>query len=346
MINRYEHGDDGYRFAQEIIADFSTNTWNLGPDPKLLSLLQNKLGEIDHYPEVKAESLAELIADNYGLTKNQVLVCNGTVESIFLLAQLYAGKKSRIISPTFSEYEHACEIYKHSISFCGENFINAGLNTESDIFWLCNPNNPSGQLIKAEPLKKLIKNNPQTLFVVDEAYMDFCLEDESLIPSLTSIDNLVILRSMTKNSCLPGLRLGYLLCSANMHKDLSAIKTPWSVNTLAIAAGKYTIAHPRITDTLRLQYHAEARSLANELRALGFEVMPSHTGYFLVKTPLEASVLKKYLIEEHQILVRDASNFRTLSKFHIRVASLGAKRNILLINALKTCVNKHQSALC
>ncbi|MCU4175651.1 pyridoxal phosphate-dependent aminotransferase [Carboxylicivirga sp. N1Y90] len=346
MINRFEHGDDGYQFEQEVIADFSTNTWNLGPDPQLLSVLQEQLNTIGHYPEVKAESLAGLIAESYGLHSNQVLVCNGTIESIFLLAQLYAGKKSRIISPTFSEYEHACEINNHSISFCGENFINAGLNTESDIFWLCNPNNPSGQLIKAEPLRKLIKNNPQTLFVIDEAYMDFCLEDESLISSLQLMDNLVILKSMTKNSCLPGLRLGYLLCSTQLYKRLSAIKSPWSVNALAVAAGKYTISNPRITDTLRLQYHSEARALANELKALGFEVTPSHTGYFLVKTPIESSVLKAHLLEKYHLLIRDAANFRTLSKNHIRVASLGTKRNTLLIDALKMSVKKLQAVSC
>nr|WP_319399369.1 aminotransferase class I/II-fold pyridoxal phosphate-dependent enzyme [uncultured Carboxylicivirga sp.] len=343
MVNRFDHGDDGYKYNREIIADFSTNAWYLGPDPQLLDHLKGQVSIVGKYPEPYAESLVDLLANRYHVSPNCILACNGTIESIFLIARLFAGKKSRIVSPTFSEYEHACSVNNHSITYCGSNFINEDMHTDFDVFWICNPNNPTGRVFKPDTLLSLIKKNPQTVFVIDEAYAEYCMENVTLDSRVGQIENLVVLKSLTKNNCLPGLRLGYMLCHPAMGKRLRAMQAPWSVNSLAITAGKYVINHPRINMEDLIAYHSQARQLSQGLQALGCEVQESSTGYFLVKTPIEASTVKDYLVNEVGVLVRDASNFRTLTPFHIRVAVQTPHKNQLLISGLKMCFSSIKS---
>jgi len=335
--SRFSHGNDVFRYHSEIIADFSTNTWYLGPDKSLLQLVKDEVEDIDNYPEPQAESLTALIADYHHLAPDQVLVCNGTADAIFYIARQYQKESSRIITPTFSEYEHACMINEHEVSFCGANFVAAGMQTPQGLFWLCNPNNPTGQVFDKEVLLDLLKRNPQTLFVIDEAYSDFCIEDISMVSFVGKFKNLLILKSLTKNHCLPGLRLGYILGHQQPLKQIAQQRAPWSVNSLALKAGEYALNHPRITNDELISYIGLSHAFRRELSGInGFEVLTSSTGYFLVKTPMLSSELKTQLVEEHGILIRDASNFRTLSDYHIRLATLTRDKNEKLIRALKT----------
>lgn len=333
---QFAHGNDAYRYHHEIHADFSTNTWYQGPHPEMLNFIKDELSCIANYPELQGESLTAALADYHHVAADQVLVCNGTAEAIFYMAQSYAHVHSRIITPTFSEYEHACQVYHHQLSFCGAGFIAEGMNTPDGLFWLCNPNNPTGEVFGKELLLDLIKNNPQTTFIIDEAYADFCIEEVSMIPLIGKYKNLLVLKSMTKNYCLPGLRLGYVLGHQTVIANLSQCRPPWSVNSLALKAGEFALKHPLI-DKLELLTHL---SLSKEFRMEladipGIEVYPSSTGYFLLKTPMLAAELKRLLVEQYGLLIRDASNFRTLSDYHIRVATLSREKNRRLINAFK-----------
>ncbi|WP_289054588.1 pyridoxal phosphate-dependent aminotransferase [Carboxylicivirga marina] len=335
-VSQFHHGNDAYRFNSEIKADFSTNTWYLGPHPQLIEYLKDELGCVANYPELQGETLTAQLADCHHVAEDQILVCNGTVEAIFFIAQSFQNGASRIITPTFSEYEHACQIYNHQISYCGANFMAEGMNTREGLFWLCNPNNPTGQIFSRELLLDLLKNNPQTIFIIDEAYAEFCIDDISMVPFVGKYKNLLILKSMTKNHCLPGLRLGYLLGHQALVKKIAMHRPPWAVNSLALKAGSFCLKNPVINTDERIQYLALSRELMMQLSELnGLEVFPSSTGYFLIKTPMLAADLKYLLIEEFGLLVRDASNFRSLSDYHIRIASLTRDKNRSIVNAFK-----------
>jgi threonine-phosphate decarboxylase len=337
---QFHHGNDSYRFNSDIKADFSTNTWYLGPHSQLLGFLKDELSCVANYPELQSESLTSLLADYHHLADDQVLVCNGTAEAIFLIAQCYQNEASRIIMPTFSEYEHACQVHNHQLSFCGSNFINQGMNTPHGLFWLCNPNNPTGQVYSQELLLDLVKNNPQTLFIIDEAYADFCIEEVSLAAFVGKYKNLLILKSMTKNYCLPGLRLGYVLGHHSIIRTIAQYRPPWAVNSLALKAGEFALKHTLIGGNERITHLSLANDLKSELQNInGLDVFPSSTGYFLVKTPMKAAELKQVLVTEFGLLIRDASNFRGLSDYHIRLATLSREKNELLIKAFKSIFN-------
>ncbi|WP_439184239.1 pyridoxal phosphate-dependent aminotransferase [Carboxylicivirga taeanensis] len=334
---QFAHGNDAYRFHHDIFADFSTNTWYQGPDPALLDYLKEELGCIANYPELQSESLTAALADHHHVASDQVLVCNGTADAIFYIAQSHTKSHSRIISPTFSEYEHACQVYGHQVSFCGAGFLSEGMNTPQGLFWICNPNNPSGEIFGKELLQGLVKNNPQTTFVIDEAYADFCIEDVSMIPMIGKYKNLLVLKSMTKNFCVPGLRLGYVLGHQSLISQLRACRPPWSVNSLALKAGAFALSKPLIDEMALLTYLSLSKEFRTELSGIaGLEVGSSATGFFLVKTPMLAAELKLLLIEKYGLLVRDASNFRTLSDYHIRLATLSREKNTQLVQAFKS----------
>lgn len=329
------HGDDGYRYGREIIADFSTNVWYGGEPAGLKDHLFAEWERINRYPEVIAESLRHRIAMHHGFSDEQVLVNSGTTESIYLIAQLFGTKRSAIVVPAFSEYEDACQIFEHEISYLPWNEARELPRLKSDLLFLCSPNNPTGLLF--EDLKYWLKLNPQCIFVIDEAFIDFTLDHDTVVPLIAKFPNLIVMRSMTKLYAIPGLRLGYLLGNEDIVAQLISIKQPWTVNAMALAAGEFIFDHLETIQPPIDALHANKRTFVQELSEIeSFEFSGSDTHFFLGRTLVRnAAQLKDYLVDRHGLLIRDACNFRTLTRQHFRIATLAPASNQLLVHALK-----------
>lgn len=326
------HGDDGYRYNLPILADFSTNVYQGGAPAGLKAHLFETWEGVLRYPEVLSESLRRKIALTLRLPEEQVLITSGTTESIYLIAQLFRGKRSAIVVPAFAEYEDACRMHAHKISFVRWDRLKEADLRKTDALFICNPNNPTGEICTG--LGELILGNPNTIFVVDEAFAEFTLSKSSLIPGIRNYPNAIVLRSMTKAYAIPGLRLGYVLADPSMLTQIQSKKLPWTVNSMAIQAGHYIFDHPGQFSLPLAEMHLERDRLMTELSPY-MTPLPSATHYFLAELSNgRAAGLKKYLLDQHQLLIRDAGNFRTLSDRHIRLASLGRLKNELLLNAL------------
>lgn len=333
------HGDDAYRYRREIRADFSTNVWYGGEPAGLKEHLFNQWHLVKKYPEVLAESLNEQVAQHYDIRPEQVLISNGTTESIYLIAQAFRGKKTTIATPAFAEYEDACRMHQHQVRFIPWNEIYSSSRLATDLLFICNPNNPTGSVFL--PLEELISRNPQTMFVLDEAFIEFTLSIETAVPLLSRYENLLVLRSMTKAFAIPGLRLGYIVAHEKRIAQLRDLKFPWSVNALAIEAGKFIFDNYELLQLPVRQLLEDKEAFATQLQHTGVKVHESHTHFFLAETAQgTAAELKQYLVEQHGILIRDASNFRGLKEKHFRVATLAPAQNQFLIQALTTW-NKH-----
>jgi len=328
------HGDDAYRYKQEIVTDFSTNVW-YGREPAgLQEHIFVHWQKINKYPEVLAESLARKISRHHALNASGILITNGTTESIYLIAQAYGKGQTTIAIPAFAEYEDACRMHHHQVQFIHQADIHAGMPTPAGLFFLCNPNNPTGHVFTQ--LEELVKVNPQTLFVIDEAFIEFTINVASLLPLINTCENLIILRSLTKAFSIPGLRLGYIAAPAQLINKLLPCKMPWSVNAIAIEAGHYIFDHYANSQLPLTQLFNDKEQLVQQLKQLSFTIGNSHTHFFLAKLPFgTARQLKAYLIEQHGLLIRDASNFRGLTEQHIRIATLTKQKNELLTDALK-----------
>ena len=327
------HGDDSYRY-KNIVADFSSNVWYGGEPAGLKQAIFNSWESINHYPEVASESLVNKIADHHNLTPNQVLVSNGSTESIYLIAQAFRNKRTLVISPSFSEYHDACKMHGHDINFLDWDNLAENMLLDYDLVILGNPNNPTG-LVFAN-LTELINYNPNVIFAVDEAFIEFTLAATSIIESIQQFKNLIVMRSLTKIYAIPGLRLGYVAASEQLIKKLNNFMLPWAVNAFAIVAGHFIFDNYEKFKLPLLQLLGDKEIFIKQLEALQFTVRPSNTHFFIVETNSESATrLKEFLTTEFNLLIRDASNFRGLSERCFRLATLQPEKNELLIEALK-----------
>ena len=331
----YGHGDDTYRYGEKIKINFSSNIYQNADLTELKQYLTTRLDAIGNYPEPEPKELEELIAEKLEIPASMVMVTNGANEAIYLIAQHYRGWASVIPQPTYTEYADACRMFDHVISY--ERTDELDILPEDRIYWICNPDNPTGNVMLKQLLAYVIKKHPRYLYVIDQSYADYTLQPMLKPKELLDCYNVMILHSLSKKYCIPGLRLGYITASPIIIDRLRDIRQPWTVNTLAIEAGKWLIKNsPKVLPDLK-GYIAEAQRLRYELQSIeGLMVMDTKTHYMLVNIDWTTGLeLKNWLIENHGILIRDASNFHGLDDHCFRVAAQSPEENDALINAIK-----------
>lgn len=328
------HGDDIYNYSREIISNFSSNIYNRQDLSGLHEYLYSHISSIHSYPEPDAYSLVKLLSEKNDTQMSNVLITNGAVEAIYLIAQVFREKRSTIITPTFSEYEDACRINEHKMSFVAS-LSQADKDTE--LIWLCNPNNPTGSVYHKQYLDKYITEHPNTYFIIDQSYESFTDKQYTFTASeALTYKNVILLHSMTKSYAIPGLRLGYITAYGELIEKINTFRMPWSVNGLAIEAGKYLLREGNTGFDLEA-YLAETNRLMTELNSIeGLAVLPTNTHFFLCELiNRKASELKQYLIDNYGILIRDAFNFRGLDESFFRIATQSEEENNLLVKAIK-----------
>jgi threonine-phosphate decarboxylase len=331
------HGDDGYKYKQEIKANFSTNVWYGGYSEELKNYLISNWNTIDSYPEASAESFISVLAKDLCVDANMLLAVNGATEAFYLIAQCFNNSSSTIVIPTFSEYEDACRINKHKLHFINWKDLSSFTSFDSELVWICNPNNPTGDVLLQNELEILLRNHSDSIFIIDEAYIDFTDSISSSIDLIKNHQNLIIVKSLTKNFAIPGLRLGYLIANKILVQKIEFYKAPWTVNSLAIEAGKYLIQHKNdILPPVKYYKSSTEKFIKNLNQISGLKIHATKTSYFLIELEKGNSTeLKNYLISEFGLLIRDAKNFRGLNSSYIRVATLSEEKNQLLIDALQ-----------
>ena len=333
------HGDDAYKY-QDIKVNFSSNVYNHFCHEGLFCYLADKLDNVVSYPEPAPFRLEEAIAQLLGLQPDEVCVTNGATEAIYLIAQTFRRSWSGILMPTFSEYRDACRIHEHQITHITSLHSfppYKGGDRGGSIFWLCNPNNPTGSVLDKEILVDAIEKNPETLFVIDASYAPFTEEPLIDVLQACAYPNVLMLHSMTKEYAIPGLRLGYITANKKLLDEIRLQRMPWSVNQVAIDAGFYLLAH---SDEFCLPIHelmGERQRVAEKLSSMGcIEVWPSQTHILLCKLRIgKAAALKEYLAQEHGLLIRDAGNFEGLDDSFFRIAVQEREENNTLIHAIE-----------
>lgn len=329
------HGDDLHLYDRKIIHNFSSNVYYKGCPTALLDQLASGVNAIESYPSPSASELNHAASNKFDLPPDHFLFTNGATEAFYLIAQVFAGKTVAIASPTFSEYEDACEVHGLVYQLVDRKELTA---SDYDLVFICNPNNPDGSVISKEDLIEQVEGSPSTVFVIDEAYIEFTSKTESVIPLINRMNNLVVVRSLTKTFSVPGIRLGYVVAASTIIKRLLHKKMPWSVNALAIQAGQQLFKHydQWLFNVEKLL--EETSEFTKELSSIKWlKVKPGCTSYFLAELiEGKASTLKEHLVNQHGILIRDATNFNGLDGEHIRLAVQGPEANLALIKALKS----------
>lgn len=332
------HGDDLYKYSRPITANFSSNLTNwIDPTP-LKAYLQQHIGEVvTSYPEPQPYTLEARVAETSGIRPDQVCVTNGATEAIYLIAQSYAGQRSAVLQPTFSEYADACRIHGHRVTSLFHLPEHDRLPDDLQMLWLCNPNNPTGQVLDKSHLIRLAEYNPHVLLVIDQSYENFTQKPVLTAREAVDLPNVVLIHSLTKRYAMPGLRLGYLTGHSSILQHLRTHRMPWSVNGVALLAGKFLLDHPEAVPFDLAGCLKETARLQTLLRQTGcMDVWDTDTHFSLVHLRMgKAAALKDYLAQEHGLLIRDASNFEGLDATYFRLSTQQAADNERLVKAIR-----------
>ena len=330
----FGHGDDTYRFGDKIKMNFSSNVYYGADHSALKEHLMEHFDVVGHYPEPEAESLERILAEHLGVPENAVMVTNGANEAIYLIAQLYQGWASIIPQPTFTEYEDACRAFNHLIS--SDTADELEILPQDRIYWLCNPNNPTGNAMLKSLISHIIRQHPRYLYVVDQSYADYTLSPMLEPREMTDCYNVMLIHSLSKKYCIPGLRLGYIVASPIIIDRLRDVRQPWTVNALAIEAGKFLVQNDINMIPDIKEYLAEAQRLHAKLSEQeGLMLMKSDTNFMLVNIDVgNTQEMKRWLIDNYGILIRDASNFKGLDNHCFRVTAQTPEENDALVDAI------------
>ncbi|MBI3323097.1 MAG: threonine-phosphate decarboxylase [Candidatus Omnitrophica bacterium] len=277
------------------VLDFSADLNPLGPPPLLQPLLGEAMSRLAWYPEPTYREFRESAARAEGVEPDQILPGNGTADLIHLLSRWRAGRCVTVMTPTFTEYERAAAADGSRVipwqaaeedGFAHRLPESWGPETEGGLLFLCNPNNPTGVLWPEERLLELVAGAERrgVAVVVDEAAMDLVEEGRrySVAPRAARGGGLVVLRSLTKAFCIPGLRAGYLVGPADWIRQLQGIQPPWSMNAVAAFVGARLLGEQAWVDSARRKVGAWKRSLEEELRGLrGIRPYPSAANFLL-----------------------------------------------------------------
>ncbi len=301
----------------EDVLDFSVSTNPFGPPPGIREALCQVA--VDRYPDSESAALKTILAKKLNVAPENLIVGSGSTELIRLMATAYFGPGDAIIipQPTYSDYEIACYL-------AGAKVIKQPMPVEPDLrldvtetvdlirqhrpkgIFICNPNNPTGQYLSREEITEILNAAPDSLVVLDEAYIAFTDNAwESL--KLINRGNLAILRSMTKDYALAGLRIGYAVAAGPIISVLRRIKSPWNVSSVAQAAGIFALKADGYLDECRMKIKEAKEFLLEGLRGLGFSPLSSDANFFLVKVGGGEKFRQALL--ERGVIVRDCASF-------------------------------------
>lgn len=317
------------------LIDFSTTVY---PHANLRWLKMHLAEHIDcvgQYPPTEPIELERRIAGQLDISEDCVLVTNGCTGAIYLMAQLFRGRASIIPQPTFQAYADACRMYRHTISF--EKTDELSSLPENRIYWICNPNSPSGNVLMKGFMDYIVRRGKNYMFIVDQSY-EYYTKEGMLVPrEVVDLPNIVLLHSLSKQYSVPGLRVGYITAHPSIIHQLREIRIPWSVNSLAIEAASFLIEHGRSGVPNLDTYLSEAERLRGELKKVeGIRMFESKANFMLGQLEKATSpALRQYLLDRHNILIHDCSQYEGLSNNFFRVTARTPKEDDLLVRAIR-----------
>ena len=348
----YEHGGNVYNAARkkelpvEEILDFSANINPFGPPEWLRPCISAGVDKLLHYPDPYSSPLVQAIASRHGVASGMVIAGNGSTELLYQLPKLLDCKRAIIPVPCYVDYLRVMELaaiplvtvqLKQSANFVPDFEEIQKILQPGDLLLLGNPNNPTGALFDGVRFKKLAADNPEVLFVVDEAFLEFAGDEQSLAGYA---ENCITLHSLTKFYAVPGLRLGYGVFPRRYAEKLKKCLPPWTVNCLAQDVGLKSIEDVEYQNASREYFECCRKSFIEGLANFPqLSVFPSAANYLLIQ--LRGSISVEELAErlyQKNILIRRCSNYQNLGDDFFRIAIRREEDNAQFLSELSRII--------
>lgn len=322
-------------------------------NPYAFDLFYNELEKTDlkkyikFYPPQNHE-VAENIAKFRGLPKERILIGNGAIEIIETILGHCVNQDIVMPIPTFSSYYDYSMNRNTIIPYVLSNDNNYKIDTKKFIEFikehtpemvvLVNPNNPTGTLVSKNDVIKIHKSlNEKQVFIVDESFIDFANEDASIEKYAIRHNNIIIIRSLSKDFGIAGLRLGY----AVMPEDLIQIYMNngflWNSNGIAYFFTELISNKDfqKNYSKAKKDYNDARNDFYQELVNLGLDVIPSQANFFMIRTPGDPSIYFSKLLYSHGIYTRILNDKWGLEGNFLRIASKDRRENRQMLKAIK-----------
>ncbi|AKB75749.1 L-threonine 3-O-phosphate decarboxylase [Methanosarcina lacustris Z-7289] len=347
-----------YGIPESEIIDFSANFNPLGspfdyPENELNfgDIIEESLGKLLEYPDNRYVEFREAAARFVGLgvTPQNIIPGNGSTEIVRLVVESVVEKGDTVLLPwpTFGEYEMQCRIVGAEPVYPAQDGVD-NLSDEmldkAKILFICNPNNPTGKLRSRDELKALAERCRvhKTLLYVDEAFIELSDPSKSVADLPADNDYVFVMRSLTKDFAIPGVRMGFGIASPDMADILNTARLSWNLGAIANTIGTALLNIEGGVDSpylkkAREMVLKEGETLKAKLDSIrGFEAGEVNVNFIFVnisKFMLNSSELAARLASRG-VLIRDCVSFHGLGKYHIRVAVKTEKENDRLIAAI------------
>jgi len=274
---------------------------------------------IHRYPDDKPKELNARYANYVGVGESECLTCRGADEAIELLVRTFCESGSDYIAqytPTYGMYAISAQTHNVKVinlpfeTLAYEDFAEvSSVADKAKLIFVCNPNNPTGELLSRETIIKLLDAaKGKALVVVDEAYGDF-IPEHSVTDCVAMYDNLVVLRTMSKAFALAGARIGYAIANNDIIELLKKVIAPYPIADPVAALGLEAISAQGQNKVARsiVETHSVREQFANEIRGFAqvAEVLPSRANFVLVRVDDSERVFENLL--KKGVVARDQS---------------------------------------
>lgn len=324
--------------------DFSANLNPLGLPQAVAAAAKMGCEVAAAYPDPLCRELLSALAVHEAVPDSWLICGNGAADLIFRLALAIKPKTALLIAPGFAEYEQAllavgCQINRYFLREesgwrVGEDYLSA-LDSQPDMVFICNPNNPTGLTVEPELLDRIIDKcaGLNIRLVLDECFNDFLADGEvhTKKQRLADVPGLFILKAFTKTYAMAGLRLGYgMTADGELLLAMQQTAQPWSVSTPAQMAGLAALGEGAYVERAGKLVQQERERMLAKLGELNCVVYPSEANYIFFKA--RADLAQK--CRDSGILIRDCSNYVGLGAGFFRVAVKLPRENDRLLEIL------------
>lgn len=345
-MTQLTHGGDwaGYRaqYGHDAL-DFSANVSPLGLPQGVANAIAAALPHADRYPDPLCRALRAKLAPHEGIPAESILCGNGAADLIFRLVWAAKPRTALLPAPTFAEYAAAletagCTVRRHFLrereDFAVTDAFVSAVDEDTDMVFLCQPNNPTGQLTPLVLVEALLHRCEAcgALLVIDECFLDFLPESEALsAKKLLASPNLIILKAFTKLYGMAGVRLGYCLCANTaLLEAMQAAGQPWAVSSLAQAAGLAALDETAYVAQVRALIAQQRPRLTAGLRALGLRVLDGRANHLLFQGPETLGDA----LRQRGVVLRSCRNYPGLDGSWYRTAVRTGPENDELLKTL------------
>lgn len=289
------------------------------------------------YPDIDCFEAVSAISDFYSIRCEKIVVTAGMTETIFSMPSLF--NKAVQFSPTYYDYSAAFRKREKSIKSVDfpdnktdfEKAYNLLKNEKFDLLFICNPNNPDGKTVSLSQIDKLCNAFPNSVICIDESYQEMSLESESALALTKKIENLLVLKSLTKPFGIGGIRAAYAISSPGIINKIKHCLLPWGVSSIAQRIIPEIFEEWEYYKNQWIYIHKEKNRIVRGLNRSGVGTKSSICPFIFVVCE-NATELRKKMLQKHKISVRDCTSFGMPQ--YIRVMPLDSRSNDNIVKVL------------